>query len=742
MADEQNFLEFNMEYNQTEANKLKSDLAAFQKLDADNLKSIKAEQAATKSLNQTLAERSRTENNVKASLKATIQNQQELREVFEKTNNEIKDGKEALEDYKQAGDLASALKFTGGLGTVLGVGAGQYASAFGDVTEAAAQLPKLKEALKNLPQIATSAATALGPTGLGLMAAITAVTVGVTIASKAITDAIDAVTAQTKARFDAIRDVQSAVRTGTTVTEAQKHIAELQAQLTDEENNRRTAQMDKDKAYADAVRQFGSDAVVRALDTIYHPLAGFDEQIQQSGQNIVQIQQQLKQWQDALAAGDFALDTATTGMFDFKKALEDAGKAALQTAKDVIDAALKEKQRRDQVNFQYDQRELQAEEAFGERLHSIASDTRDKLEAINKQIAELPQQRANDLAAAEASAGEKRAQTAAQYMADENKNYAAFLKEQRRIAADSETQRLREIEDYGLQLLDAERSGDVLRFEQTRDQRNLELERQKQDADKANARRIQDFQDEDAQRKAAYDEKQAAIDASLKQETASIVAEYDKRRDTLLEQITSTNDAAKKAVNEAVAAFNQNIQQLDQQRQSALHNSLDYDRQQLAAETENHQTRMAQIGDELRSLNLITDAVRNIGQQAVLLGGSSSGGSGSGYNNGYGGIGSGGGYSLQQQGIRLFDDPQGFIVPRGAGGLGAFGANRGFDEAIIPLNGRGFGNTVQVNMNGDILVGEVASPEDVRKAVAQGNSDMGEAILGALEDARFSPRRN
>lgn len=207
-----------------------------------------------------------------------------------------------------AGDIQSNLGAARGLAGI--AGATGAAGAIGTAGELAAlieELPRLKFALQNLPDVVKAAAVSLGPAGIGLGVAL----VGIALLAQRASEQFnqqkarqEAVLAGTRQYFELIQDGTTAsIRAAQQVVQAQLDVERIvlaQAQQTVSDINQplNTIPALLAGGVQIAVRQF--DGTLKAAET----------QVQQSSATITQLEATLQVYNEALQSNEVALNDA------------------------------------------------------------------------------------------------------------------------------------------------------------------------------------------------------------------------------------------------------------------------------------------------------------------------------------------------------------------------------------------------------------------------------------------------
>lgn len=154
---------------------------------------------------------------VNAELKELHANQRTAADNFDEISRKV----------SLAGDVQSNLGSLAGLASTAGLGGvGQGIGSAGEIVALAEELPRLKAAVAGLPDVAKSAAAALGPAGLGVAAVLVAVAASAALFEQSLSgikEEIEAATAANQTYFQEGRRLRT--------DEARQRLTELQEQL-------------------------------------------------------------------------------------------------------------------------------------------------------------------------------------------------------------------------------------------------------------------------------------------------------------------------------------------------------------------------------------------------------------------------------------------------------------------------------------------------------------------------------
>jgi hypothetical protein len=185
-----------------------------------------------------------------------------------------------------------------------------------------------------------------------------------------------------------------------------------------------------------------------------------------------------------------------------------------------------------------------ASKAHQQKLIDIETQGQARVADLRGQMDSLASEVANGLADITTKTNDAVGKANADFMQSELKAVAKFHDDERKRIRDYNRQRLRDIEDWQSDLLDAEQANDVARFLQIERDGQKRLERQQEDMDTETA-------DRDA---AFWAERQAAQEA-LSAKVADIQASAEAERAQLLETAGQKRAALQQAVEDEIAAI-------------------------------------------------------------------------------------------------------------------------------------------------------------------------------------------
>lgn len=524
------------------------------------------------------------------------------------------------------GDIQSNLGASGALIGAAGFGGAERALTLGG--EGAAlleELPRLKDAFKAAGPAIQVTAESLGLAGtagqfasLGLgataasLAALALPLVLVAGAALAVVAAFKQFNSEAEkqnklllAQIDAQRAVNQAIAEGLTSDEAQTRLDELQKQR-EQEVVLLNQQTD---AYASMEDQLGIlTGAVQLFDSREQSLAdGIDD----TRANVTAMDAEIRQLESALAGGTLATNDAAESEANLveerKTATEEtdrlaatvasfeARRAQLLETRAVADKNALENETLASKFARED--DLLQEKEHRANLADIASEGRDKIEAIGDELSELPRERLEKLGDVESKGNDKLGKLRNDFFGKSRAKLADFQKATAKIESAGTKKRLRAAIDAQQALDDAERANDVLAFLKAQRDSEKQLSRGLEDEQDAEQSRVQNFIDAQQKERDAFNAKQAEINAAIQAERQAVNESLDERRAKLLEVLSvqrATNDAAIDAENERFDAQEENqARQADrQERRQALRDS-----QQERA----HQKQLAQIQAEINT---------------------------------------------------------------------------------------------------------------------------------------------
>lgn len=629
-----------------------------------------------------------------------------------------------------SGDLASSF---GGLRGAAGAFGGAGASPAFDIAEAFADLgefaPRLKVQLTAVGDAMRASTSAAGGvvsgiggvvgsfTGLGAaLGTVLTVAVplalavgGVAIAMNQFNTEADKQAKLLQATLDAQAQVTRDIASGLTTEDAQAQLALLESQRAAEQELLVTRQA----AYDAAIEQLGLlGGLAQQIAPQEQALA---DAINENKSNIASYDAQIRLLNNAVNEGELAANDTAQAESELAQTRENEAQAAIQAAEQsAIRVAQLQQQSADLIanraiadSNAYASEKLEREFANEDEkaelsahlndLASIRADGAAKVEAIEKEIANLPALQAEAINEVAAKAGKELDKLNQEYFANQIKATKAFAKESGRIATDTAKAAKRIAEDLLVDLQGAVRNNDVVAFLEIQEQGQKDIKRNAEDASEAEKRRAADFAEQQNEQREAFQKRQQELLTSLKEERAQVLQNFAEKAAALeterQQAIAATNQAIanaqaryaqEQAAEDLAASRNaQRIALRDKQEDAAFQRQLSAINQKLQA--------------ELGAANQVSSTFQKLAAALASIKPSGSGQSG----------GAAGGFS-------------GFAKNNKSGKSG--GAAGGFSSG---------GGTINVNMT----VGDVATGQTVVNAVNNAKAQIYKNLHGAITGA-------
>jgi len=267
-----------------------------------------------------------------------------------------------------AGDVESNLRAVGGAAGAAGLGGvGTGIGAAAELPALVEALPRLKTSLAGLPSAAKSAASALGPTGIGVGAAL----VGLVIIAKQVSDEIDKATDSIKGAIDVNRQYAEIVAQGSAeAAQAAVEEAEYNQRVRDIERQglERSLQiMEKQIDSATGLEQ----VVIRIGDAVKTmPVEEVENRLKELGEEATQDETLVRRLNQALSDGTIPLQ-------ELAGSLDQAAQAASAAAHKQEESAREQEQAQNNA--------ARAAEQAGQRIQQAHQQYADAIENINRQ---------------------------------------------------------------------------------------------------------------------------------------------------------------------------------------------------------------------------------------------------------------------------------------------------------------------------------------------------------------------
>lgn len=658
-----------------------------------------------------------------------------------------------------AGDIQS------NLGALNALSGGQLGPV-GEVVALVEELPRLKTAIVGLPQTLASAASAIGPFGFAVGAALAVIGLAVAdFVSKANEQA-----AEIERVLDASRNVGRRIAEGLTNEEAAAEIERL-TRLRQQEAEELAKQEAAYQSMADqlglltgAVQLFDSreEALTSTINDTRDTIRGYDAEI--------------NALERAMDGGELAANNAAAAEEKLQARREEQARLTEQLAQieqQALDTT--ERYNNESVRINEDRRiaATREEEDFNERIADIRAAGAKRIEAIEKQgqarlaklrgqLSDLPRKLTEDLADAERKAAEERQDILTDYTADANRAWENFWRKEAQIQRKAQLDRLRLEEDFRDRLNDAAAEGDVEAFLRAEREREKALSRQAEDIGEEAQTRADDFTAEQEQRRQDLARRLEELRTSLAQERAEIRTNFEERRAELLEALEAEKVALKENLAAAFAAISEQEQQLSEERKKRLQRQKE-DEQRADAERNRayqQELRLIQqraivaqkaLQQELIATQKLEVAANRLAAATARIGkaetasstrSSTSRASTRTTRNIPIGFATGGLAIATPGGIpaRLAENENELVIPVGnAAGTGAAVEALNKLGGIVGGGSRGVGITVHVNDNRTVMVGDIASVSMVEQALAEYDTALTTQIVRGIEAARYSP---
>jgi hypothetical protein len=191
------------------------------------------------------------------------------------------------------------------------------------------------------------------------------------------------------------------------------------------------------------------------------------------------------------------------------------------------------------------------------KITSIETEGNKKVASIRAEIKALPAQLTAQVKEVETKSTAAKAAANADYMASELKAVAKFHDDEARQTRDYNRQRMRDIEDWQSDLLDAEQANDVAQFKRIMRDGEKRLARQQEDQDTAVADRQTAFFEERDAARAALDAKLADIETSASEERTQLLATTEEKRVALRASLQEELAAIQQRKDAEIASFNE-----------------------------------------------------------------------------------------------------------------------------------------------------------------------------------------
>lgn len=536
-------------------------------------------------------------------------------------NKSLATGEKHLQDQLRAlANVESKAKSTGNaLANVPSVGSGgsiggQIADVRGALGSAGVSAPALE--LAGGIGDAVEAFGTLNPAMLATAGAAIAVSFATTELTKGLNEQAAAYTASINAQ----REFNQQVASGLTTDQAETRKAELERLIADEQALLEEQQYTLAAGSQAILSEYGLLAL--GVAQTVGPIPAIREQIAASEGALADYRAELATINEGLSEGALvANDTAAaeaelaqTREVEAQRSIAAAEQAAQRIAQleqqrtDLIDNQVRQESRAnaflalDRKNAAQDEK---AEEiAHQNELKAIASAGKQKIASIQAEIANLPTELANDLAAAQAKGNQALSKLQSSYFAEQLKATNDFNKESSRIAEDTGKAIARLREDIRDSLNDAVRENDVVAFLKAQSEGQKQLKRDTEDASTEEKRRVEDFVIAQEEQRKAFEERQAEILNGIAEERAKIQQSFDERR----RQLDAQRQQEQANTQAAIQAAQQRYQQSEALEDQALRRQQERNALTERFAAEDHQRQLNRISQEIAGIGQVESA--------------------------------------------------------------------------------------------------------------------------------------
>lgn len=616
-------------------------------------------------------------------IKAINKEQRELQTVlravgvdFGKQESQVNDATRALDAYEDrlrsvqqggadlSGDFASSFGGLRGAGDALtggnfGAAGGLFeiGEAFADLGEFAprlkAQISTLGDTMREGEGKANKLVAGLGDGIAGITgmsagtASFAAVALPLVVVLGAAAVALDqfkkgmeAQRIQVAAAADALVDTNRAIAEGLTSDEAEAEIERLQALRAAEAQS----VSDLEAAY-EGIQEGLNDrlggivgevvgAGVRAFDSREQQIV---DTIRESQSTITSYDAEIRRLTEALETGELSANDTVQAEEELAEAreqqsleierltaqYEQSANRAVQFRNQIVDIIEDTAQREADaaelaaVQAEIDQENERAElHEHGEKLEAIRAEGKARLEQIEAEIVNLDVERREKLADIASKGNEKLADLQQDYQKRTQDSYQDFTTRLSRATSDAAKNIRRLVEDINQSLDDATRANDVESFLKAQRDGETKLRRAQEDASDSQARQIEDFVKGREKEREAFEEKQRAIQAGIRREKQEAIQAFDERRQALQEQRQLERQAIEERIAQERASFQEQLRRdaIREEQQARL--QAVRDAQQQAAHQRRIQEIQAQATAASQAAQAQLDAIARIQQAA------------------------------------------------------------------------------------------------------------------------------